>query len=103
MTLTSDPYNWLYERAEDACGQGLPLEKALQAVRDGYSSRVADYVAAQDLDEWPDGLVDLSKVQRAPICAEHSIPGGDGVQLPIPAFGCATCSAWLAEQPEVKA
>lgn len=54
--------DWLYERAEEACGVGMPLDVALQAVRDGYSSRVADYVFKYDLDEWPDDLIDLSKV-----------------------------------------
>lgn len=33
---------WLYERAEDAAAEGLPLDDALQAVRDGYSSIEAD-------------------------------------------------------------
>ena len=32
----------LYERAEEAFAVGLPIEKALQAVRDGYSSAEMD-------------------------------------------------------------
>jgi len=39
---------WLYERAEDAAAAGLPLDKALQAVRNGYSSVEADRIAAED-------------------------------------------------------
>jgi hypothetical protein len=40
--------SWLYERAEDAAPGGLPLERALQAVRDGYSSIEADRLARED-------------------------------------------------------
>lgn len=45
---TRDIYNWLYERAEDAASDGLPLDQALQAVRDGYSSIEADRTFAAD-------------------------------------------------------
>lgn len=37
-----DKWNWLLERAEEAAAAGLPLDVALQAVRDGYSSHEAD-------------------------------------------------------------
>lgn len=40
---------WLYERAEEAAAVGLPLDRALQAVRDGYSSIAADRIVAEDL------------------------------------------------------
>jgi hypothetical protein len=40
--------DWLYERAEEACAAGLPIEDALQAVRDGYSSVQADRAIAED-------------------------------------------------------
>jgi hypothetical protein len=40
--------DWLYERAEEAASVGLPLDKALQAVRDGYSSIEADRTIAED-------------------------------------------------------
>jgi hypothetical protein len=51
-------YDWLYERAEEAASDGLPLDEALQAVRDGYSSIDADRVIAAELsadnadEEW---------------------------------------------------
>jgi hypothetical protein len=38
----------LYEAAEDAAAAGVPLETALQAVRDGYSSHEADVICAAD-------------------------------------------------------
>ena len=40
--------NWMLERAEDAADRGLPLEEALQAVREGYSSIEADRLARED-------------------------------------------------------
>jgi hypothetical protein len=43
-----DVHNWLYDRAETAAAAGLPLEAALQAVRDGYSSVDADRRIALD-------------------------------------------------------
>lgn len=42
--------DWLYERAEEAAAAGLPLEEALQAVRDGYSSIEADRMIRAELD-----------------------------------------------------
>lgn len=38
----------LYERAEDCATLDVPLEEALQAVRDGYSSIEADRQIAED-------------------------------------------------------
>ncbi len=38
----------LYERAEDAAAAGLPLDQALEAVRNGYSSVEADRMIAED-------------------------------------------------------
>ena len=38
----ADAEDWLYDRAEEACAAGLSLERALQCVRDGYSSVAAD-------------------------------------------------------------
>lgn len=40
--------DWLYERAEEAAAVGLSLDKALQAVRDGYSSVDADRSIGED-------------------------------------------------------
>ena len=45
-----DALGWLYERAEEAAATGLPLERALQAVRDGYSSIEADRMIAEEGD-----------------------------------------------------
>ena len=44
-----DAENRIYERAEEAFNRGLPIEDALQAVRDGYSSAEADRMIAEDL------------------------------------------------------
>lgn len=48
---TPDPHDSLYERAEHAAARGVPLDEALQAVRDGYSSVAADLAIADDLGE----------------------------------------------------
>lgn len=40
--------DWLYERAEDAAAVGLPEEKALEMVRNGYSSIAADRAVTED-------------------------------------------------------
>jgi len=42
--------DWLLERAEEAAAVGLDLERALQAVRDGYSSIDADRRIRAELD-----------------------------------------------------
>lgn len=42
--------DWLLERAEEAAAAGLDLERALQAVRDGYSSIDADRRIRAELD-----------------------------------------------------
>jgi hypothetical protein len=47
---SADLHNFLLERAEDAAVAGLPLDDALQAVREGYSSIEADKETAKDLD-----------------------------------------------------
>lgn len=43
-----DAEDWLYDRAEEAAAVDLPLEKALQCVRDGYSSIAADRALAAE-------------------------------------------------------
>jgi hypothetical protein len=40
--------DWIYQRAEDAAAIDVPIEDALQAVRDGYSSIEADRAIAAD-------------------------------------------------------
>lgn len=47
-------YDWLLERAEEAASAGLTLDKALQAVRDGFSSIEADRrIAEEDRPDQP--------------------------------------------------
>lgn len=46
--------DWLLERAEEAAAVGLDLERALQAVRDGYSSIDADRRIRAELDDADD-------------------------------------------------
>lgn len=48
-TPSEQAYARLYERAEDAASAGIPLEKALEAVCNGYDSVAADRAAAEDL------------------------------------------------------
>ncbi len=47
-TDTAKGYDWLYDRAEEAATAGLPLDEALQAVRDGYASVDGDRMIAED-------------------------------------------------------
>lgn len=44
-------YDRLYERAEEASNEGMPIETAFQAVRDGYSSAEMDRRIAREEDD----------------------------------------------------